>query len=245
MSIQEFFSFFFFAGALISLWIKKDAKLWGSFFAILWLFYKKKQSTPLFFILLCYSLFFKLRLLPGFTPVFFTSKFAIGLQGALIGFFPLAMLVPLAKKVSDWKSVFKGTFYGGCGITLLALLATFAGATRWELKLPNFIALRLLSNLFLTTIPEEGFFRGYLQKALCNSLRHLWFGNGLAILFTSIFFTGLHLYWSPNLLVLAFVFLASLLYGIIYSISNRVESAIFTHFLLNLVHMIFFSYHAE
>ena len=69
-------------------------------------------------------------------------------------------------------------------------------------------------------------------------------GKILALILTSVLFTATHIYWSPNLEILAFVFLASLLYGSVYLISGKIESAILCHFLLNLIHMTFFSYHA-
>jgi membrane protease YdiL (CAAX protease family) len=121
----------------------------------------------------------------------------------------------------------------------LALLATVAKATHWELKLPSFFAARLLSNFFLTCIPEEGFYRGFIQNTLGKYL-----GKSASLILTSLLFAAAHMYWSPNLSLLIFVFLAGLLYGGVYLISGKIESAIFTHFLLNVIHMVFFSYHA-
>lgn len=107
---------------------------------------------------------FKLRLLPEYYPFFITSKFAIGLENPLIGLFPLALLVPLAKDLKDCTAVIKGLVFGCPGIALLAILATINGATHWDFKLPSYMGTRILSNLILTSIPEEGFYRGFIQK---------------------------------------------------------------------------------
>jgi membrane protease YdiL (CAAX protease family) len=66
----------------------------------------------------------------------------------------------------------------------------------------------------------------------------------MALILSSLIFTAAHLYWSPNLAIFGFVFFAGLLYGGVYLISGRIESAIICHLLLNFIHMTFFSYHA-
>jgi membrane protease YdiL (CAAX protease family) len=153
-------------------------------------------------------------------------------------------LVPLAKKIKDWKLVAKGLLFGCCGIAILAIIATFSGVAHWQFKLPSFAAIRILSNLFLTSIPEEGFYRGFLQNTLCKYFENIKCGRGIALILTSVLFTATHIYWSPNLPILIFIFLASLLYGCIYMVSKKIELSILCHFGLNFIHMILFSYHA-
>ena len=154
------------------------------------------------------------------------------------------VLVPLARDTKDWSAVLKGLMFGCAGIAVMAVLATLSGATHWQFKLPSFIAARILSNFFLTSIPEEGFYRGFIQNTLCKYFKSIKLGRYLALLLTSILFTAAHVYWSSNIQILIFVFLASLLYGGVYLISGKIESSILCHFLLNLIHMTFFSYHA-
>ena len=110
-----------------------------------------------------------MRFLPGYTPFSFTPKFAVGLEGSLIGLFPLAFLVPLARGIKDWIAVAKGLLIGCAGIAILAIVATATGATHWQFKIPTFAAARLLSNFFLTSIPEEGFYRGFMRNTLSTS----------------------------------------------------------------------------
>lgn len=262
------FAFIFLASTFLSLWFKRDPKIWGTLLGLcilsgmaagnitwiglsfiltlllLWIVYDRKPNPALFITLVCLSISFKLRFLPGYHPFFITPKFAIGLENPLIGLLPLALFVPLAKDWRDWTSVMKGLAFSCAGIVFLALLATISGATQWDFKLPSYMGIRVFSNLILTSIPEEGFYRGFVQKTLCDYFKNLKLGNVLALILTSLLFSASHIYWSPNLGILVFTFLTGLLYGGVYLFSGKIESAILCHFLLNLIHMTFFSYHA-
>lgn len=268
MPFMTLLAFIFLGISFLSLWLRRQPKIWGTLIglsilsgfiagnitllgltfiiglALLWFFYAHKPNLAVFVILICLSISFKLRFIPGYSPFFITPKFAIGLENPLLGFFPLALVVPLAKNWRDWKAALRGLGVGCAGIALLATLATVTGATHWDFKLPSHIAIRILSNLILTCIPEEGFYRGFIQKTLCDYFRNTNAGNILALLLTSLLFTLSHIYWSPNLGILAFTFLAGLLYGGVYLLSGKIESAILCHFILNLIHITFFSYHA-
>lgn len=268
MPLATLFAFIFLGCSFLSLWFKREPKIWGTFIclcillglvagnitwigltfivalSVTWFFYNQKPNFAIFIVLICLSISFKLRFLPGYYPFFITPKFAIGLENPLIGLFPLALIVPLAKEWRDWTAVVKGLIFGSAGIALLALLATVSGATHWNFKLPSYMAIRILSNLILTSIPEEGFYRGFIQRTFSSYFKDVRLGNALALILTSLLFSLSHIYWSPNLGVLAFTFLASLLYGSVYLFSGKIESAILCHFLFNLIHMTFFSYHA-
>ncbi len=268
MPALTLFAFILLISSFLSLWIRRDPKIWGGLLGLslfvgwtshllnwigliwiialllLWVLYERKPRVVLFILLASFSLILKMRFLPGYTPFSLTPKFALGLEGSLVGLFPLAFLVPLARGTKDWIAVLKGFFIGCAGIAILAILATISGAVHWQFKLPTFATERFLSNFFLTSIPEEGFFRGFIQNTFCKYFERIRFGKTAALLATSFLFTGAHVYWNPRLDVLAFVFLASLLYGGVYLISRKIESAIFCHFLLNFIHMTFFSYHA-
>ena len=268
MPLLTLFAFIFLAASFLSLWARREPIVWGtllglsllsgliagnvnwvglifiSALVLLWVFYDRKPNMALFIIIICISACLKMRFLPGYTPFFFTPKFAVGLEGSLIGLFPLAFIVPLAQTVKDWASALKGLLIGCAGIAVLAVLATFSGATHWHFKPPTFATARILSNFFLTSIPEEGFYRGFIQSTLCKYFKNITLGKTLALIVTSILFTAAHAFWSPNLQILGFALLASLLYGGVYLISGKIESAILCHFLLNFIHMTFFSYHA-
>lgn len=262
-----YLSFVFMTAALLSLWVDKRPKVWGSLLGLslyfgclsgmidwigliplgallsLWIYYERQPNALLFLMIAILSICFKLHLFAGFHPVQIQSKFKIGLEGALNGLFPLAFFVPLSRSTKDWRDVWKGTLVGLGGIAMLAILATSAKATHWNFKLPSEMLLRTWSNLILTSIPEEGFYRGFLQVKLSRLFQNKKGGDIIALILTSLLFTAAHFYWAPNSAILSFVFLASLLYGGVYLLTKRIESAIFCHFLLNLIHMVFFNYH--
>jgi uncharacterized protein len=199
------YAFIFLVGSLLSLWIHCNPWIWGTLFGIsilfgvaagminwigcifilalisLWVFYSRKPNALLFVLLVILNILLKMRFLPGFVPFSFTPKFAVGLEGSLIGLLPLALLVPLARGIKDWVSVLKGLIVGCAGIAILALLATFTRATHWNFKLPSFLAARTLSNFFLTSIPEEGFYRGFIQNTFCKTFENMRLGKIFAL----------------------------------------------------------------
>ncbi|MCE5295106.1 MAG: CPBP family intramembrane metalloprotease [Chlamydiales bacterium] len=260
--------FIFLTLAIFSVWFRRTPKIWGSLaacsvvfavadglitglgvcfilsLALLWGVYARKSSVVVFLAIVVLSSCFKLKLLAGFTPVFITPKFAMGIENALVGLYPLALLVPLACDTQDWKKVLTGVGLAIIGVLLIAIVATACGVIKLHASLLPFMALRTFSNLVLTSIPEEAFYRGFVQNTLCTYLKNSKAGKLLALLLTSILFSATHIFWAPNVAILGFTFLASLLYGGIYLYTQKIESAIFCHFLLNFVHMTFFSYHA-
>ncbi len=272
MPVLNFLAFVFLGLSFLSLWVRRDYKIWASLlglslllgliagniqwiglfiiigWAFLWNLYIKQNNLGLriafFALLVFFSYGFVFHAFPGFHPVSITSRFNISLEKPLIGLFPLALLVPLARNVKDWRKVWRGFLIGCLGIAILALLAFISGAVNFHFKLPPFAAARFLDNFIFVAIAEEGFYRGFVQKELCKYFQNIKKGNILALIITSLIFTLAHIYWSPSAAILAFVFLASLLYGGVYLISGKIESAILTHFLLNFIHMTFFSYHA-
>lgn len=249
-------SFILLTASIISLWIRREPKIWGTLLALsvisglfaglinwtgivilcwiilFWIIYLQNPNLLVFIVLVTIGIGYKLKLLPGFPPYFVTPNFAVGLINPIVGLLPLALIVPLA---DDWKSVLKGTLVGCLGIGLIALLAVLSGAIRLNVQMPEY--LYLFSNLFLTCIPEEGFYRGFIQNTLCNYL-----GKTLGLILTAGIFALTHIFWSPNLGVLALTFIAGLLYGGVYLYSRKIESAILCHFLLNLVQMTLFKF---
>lgn len=254
--------------AFLSVWVRHSPKIWGTLFAlsvsariidgtvqlsglalivvlaVLWSTYVRKKNAFLYLLIIAVSYGFIFHLFPGFTPTPITPHFQLSFDKSMLGLFPLALVVPLAKHIHDWQKVIKGLVFGCIGIVLLALLAVSSAAIGWEYELPTFPLLRYAHNLILVAIPEEALFRGFIQRQLAKYLKNTKRGKAIALIITAILFTFAHLYWAPSLDILAFVFLAGLLYGGVYLFSEKIESAILCHFLLNAVHMSCFSYHA-
>lgn len=159
-----------------------------------------------------------------------------------IGFFPLALSIPLMHSVQQFKTTFIKTFaFSLLGLLLLLLLAFSLHVAHLDPKLPKISGIWLIVNLFFVTIAEEAFFRGFLQKEIERFFSSP-YGTPLSIFLVSLFFALLHLGFAFDLSFAFLAFVASLIYGTIYSLTRSIESAIFAHFLFNFTHFFFFTY---
>ena len=118
------------------------------------------------------------------------------------------------------------------------------GLVRWDPKFSLLFPLWAVNNFIFVSVPEEAFFRGFLQKEFSR-----WLGTGLwahvsAILAASLVFTLAHVLWVPSVPFLFAVFVASAIYGTIYAITQSIEASILCHFVVNLLHFTLFTYGA-
>ena len=102
------------------------------------------------------------------------------------------------------------------------------------------------SNLIFTCVGEEAFFRGVVQNTLARtfsiiSQRSL-LANTLAIVIAAILFGLCHFYGGPKFIFLCII--AGLFCGYSYYKTGRIEASILTHFTLNTIHFIGFTYPA-
>ncbi len=108
------------------------------------------------------------------------------------------------------------------------------------LALPLF----LLLNLFVTCLAEEAFFRGLLQTALMKRLSvHGWGGRLSAIALPAALFGLAHLGGGPQMAALAT--LVGLGSGWVFARTRCIEAAVLTHFTVNAVHLLAFTYPAR
>lgn len=117
-----------------------------------------------------------------------------------------------------------------------------AGYVRPDVKWTPWSALFLAINLLFTCVTEEAFFRGFL---LAHFQRALGDRRGAAVVATvlsALLFGLAHARGGPALVVLATI--AGLHYGAAYVRTRHIEGAILTHFALNAVHFIAFTYPA-
>ena len=126
------------------------------------------------------------------------------------------------------------------GIIIL-ILTQYLHMIRWDPKLPTISLAWLTLQLFFVVIPEEVFYRGFIQREIAKNLNNP-LGGVFAVLITSLLFSLVHLLFIPNLAFIVVVFITSLLYGAIYQISDSIESAILTHFFTNICHFFLFTY---
>lgn len=159
-----------------------------------------------------------------------------------IGLFVLGFHLKLLSNKAEIKAVLPKTLT----ITLLSLAAlltatAFLHIVKVDFKIPLLTPAWLIGNLFFTVIPEEVFFRGFLQHQLTLAIPNKaapWIANFII----SIIFALAHIFFIANPLYILLAFLASILYGTLYQVTHSIESAIFAHYLLNVVHFIFFTY---
>jgi len=131
---------------------------------------------------------------------------------------------------------------------LLATLAVVLGAgmaagyVRPDVKWPPLAPWFLAVNLLFTCVTEEAFFRGFILGGLARGLERRRYGTAVAVVVSTVLFGLAHARGGPALVVLAA--LAGLGYAAAYLRSGRIEGAILTHFALNAVHFVAFTYPA-
>ena len=131
-------------------------------------------------------------------------------------------------------------------IAILTTVVTLATATAvgymaWDPKWPVILGVWVPSNLLLTCVSEETIFRGILQRHLERSLRGRVPAPALvALLSCAAAFGAVHIAGGTTYVLLAT--LAGIGYGAAYYVTGRVEAGIIVHFLLNLTHLILFTY---
>ena len=123
----------------------------------------------------------------------------------------------------------------------LGLLATATGFVAWDPKWPAILAVWVPANLLLTCVAEESFFRGLLQRRLGRFLRGRVSAPALVALLVGAGAFGVaHIAGGTTYVMLAT--LAGIGYGAAYHLTGRVEAGIVVHFLLNLTHLVLFTY---
>nr|WP_254436239.1 CPBP family intramembrane glutamic endopeptidase [Ruegeria arenilitoris] len=117
----------------------------------------------------------------------------------------------------------------------LFLLGLAIGAVRPEIGLPPWWLVFALSNLFLTCLTEEAFFRGYLQSIITSKS-----GATFGIAAASLLFGLAHAGGGPALVVFASVLGAAC--GLGYFATGRLWVPVLMHFGFNALHLALFTY---
>jgi membrane protease YdiL (CAAX protease family) len=159
---------------------------------------------------------------------------------AAAGLILLAYFGDIARSASEWLAMIKRVYLIS-SVTIIATvtLAIIVGYIDLDMTFSTVFFAWAWSNLFITCIAEEMLFRGVIQKHLLNLVsdtRH----QVLVVLFVGVLFGLAHYAGGMTYVILASV--AGIGYGYAYYRSGRIEGAIFTHFLLNSVHFLFFTY---
>ncbi len=161
-----------------------------------------------------------------------------------IGLFVLGLYLPLIQTKKRFIEVIFSALLWTIPAALILLGWTFyANIITWDIKWFGFFPLFLLLNFFLVVIPEEAFYRGFLQREITLQLKNKAAGF-LAILVVSLLFAGSHLMFVPSFGFFIASMLAGFAYGGIYLITGAIESSIVTHICINALHLILFTYPA-
>jgi membrane protease YdiL (CAAX protease family) len=165
------------------------------------------------------------------------------LDKPLIGLFILAFLHPLLGSRSDVLSMFQQLLpIAVITLGLVVLFSFVLGYIRLDIKIPHFLFYWLWANLFFTCVAEEAFFRGFLQRQLGMWLSDIKHGAVIALLLCAILFGVAHGAGGSKYVLLAT--LTGMGYGWAYHRTQRIEASILLHFVLNSLHILFFSYPA-
>ena len=127
-------------------------------------------------------------------------------------------------------------------IFVVAYLSFLFKFFRFDAKLSEHFLIWACTNLLFVCLAEEAFFRGFIQKYLCLILQNIKYGYLIAILLASVLFGLAHYPGGTQYMILATV--AGMGYGWIYFKTQKIEASILTHFTLNLIHFLFFTYPA-
>ncbi|MES0879413.1 CPBP family intramembrane glutamic endopeptidase [Roseibium sp. SCP14] len=160
---------------------------------------------------------------------------------AALGFFLVLFAVKPLQSRSEWNVCIKAAatnFVPAAG--LLILLALIAGLVTFDPKVPPFLPIWVFSNLLITCVADEAFFRRFVLAELREYVGLGRTRGAIALILSSLFFAYYHLNGGP--LFAGFSFVAGLCYGAAYLRSNRLEASILVHFLVNLTHILFFTY---
>ncbi len=194
------------------------------------------------------------HLLPGFnnpeviashriTPDALPYRLFLNFDKASAGLLFLALCRPLLFRTGDFRVMFARATPVAAGlIGVLLVTALAAGYVRFEPKFPPEAWLWLWANLCLTCMAEEAVFRGFIQAQLQRAWRHRRDGEWWALSVAAVLFGLVHAGGGPTYVVLAT--LAGVGYGWVFLRTERIEASILTHFALNAVHFLGFTYPA-
>ncbi|MBL0941951.1 MAG: CPBP family intramembrane metalloprotease [Alphaproteobacteria bacterium] len=186
-------------------------------------------------------------------------KFYLNLDKLSMGFLFL-LVVPLCRTSKEWRQSFLAAFVPlGLAVGILLILSLGFHYIRFDPKIPALTLSWCVLNLLFVVVIEEAFFRGFLQHQLALAFKKIPQGLPLAILISAILFGVTHfpgglkaiaailsskISYQNESLFAGLAVVAGCIYGYAYARFPRLESAIFTHFGLKLIHFLFFSYPA-
>lgn len=142
-----------------------------------------------------------------------------------------------------WPKIFVVAFV--CGVTAAAFVLGFSswgGWIRFEPKWPDFLITWLLTNLLITCLAEEGIFRRLIQEESSRWFERLGRSRWWGVIPAAALFGAVHYAGGPGYMIAAGF--AGFAYGAAYEYTRRIEAAMIAHLVLNLLHLLLFTYPA-
>jgi membrane protease YdiL (CAAX protease family) len=231
----------------------------AAFGALCWAFslrWAQAMRVPLAIAVVLASLALMAHVVPGFSNLLIVKDATVSpgappftlylnFDKALIGLFLLAFATPLAASRAEWLDMLRTAIPRI--IVIIAAVLAFALAVdyvRLDPKWPAFFPFWAWSNLLITCTAEEAVFRGVIQRTLTGDAQYAPALHTIARICAAASLFGIaHVAGGVGTVVMATI--AGAGYGWIYWRSgNRIEASILAHFLLNVTHMLFFTYPA-
>jgi uncharacterized protein len=205
-------------------------------------------------LVLAISVAFMLHVAPGFRNPLVMDRVVLGpgalpftkylnYDKAIVGLFLLGIWYRPVEPPHAWREVLRSFAPRFAAVVALVLLLSLGtGYVRWDPKASPSFPIWAWSTLLFTVVGEEAFFRSLVQTTL-----HRWLGGtGRAQLpslaLASVLFGVAHLAGGPLYVALATV--AGLGYGWVFIRTGSIGAAILTHFGVNALHFLLFTYPA-
>lgn len=125
-------------------------------------------------------------------------------------------------------------------LIVLIGMSYYLGYGKLELKFTNFFWIWAIHNLFFTCSAEEVLFRGMILRFLLLHCQHWFLGKWLALVISASLFGAAHFAGGVDYMLLAAT--AGLFYGYAFMKTKKIEASILTHWGVNLVHFVAFTY---
>lgn len=167
----------------------------------------------------------------------------LNIDKTIVGILILGLGPALISSRAELLRLVKQNWQNALSIILAVMIFALAmGFVRFEPKLSINLFIWLPTSLLFTCVAEEALFRGFIQKKLTLRLKKMKGGENWALILASLLFGLAHYAGGKKYVLLATA--AGLGYGWIYQRTQRIEASILTHFGLNLMHFLFFTYPA-
>jgi membrane protease YdiL (CAAX protease family) len=229
--------------------------IWLFLIAFMFSTYYKANSIPklaLGLLLAALIVSIYLHFVPGFHNFMIANKINVSpnsspyssyvnVDKVLVGSIVLLFYSSLNRSLQEWKASMRIL-----PLPLLAVCALLLGtafAMRYisiDLKIPSVLWWWIPTNLLLVCVMEEVFYRGFVQKELTKAFSSYKGGNWFAVVLAAIVFGASHYTGGIPYIILSTF--AGIVYGYVFMRSHRLESSILLHFLVNLIHILAFSY---